>query len=72
MKDTVLSQCKILVNSPKHWDPLHQYLNELLGVEYNRLVFAETHPAIKEIQGNIKTIKRILALPEEVRHRDKK
>lgn len=71
MDTQILSHCKILVNSPKHWEPLHNYLNELLGVEYNRLVFAETFESIKEIQGNIKTIKRILSLPEEVKRRDK-
>lgn len=71
IKDEVLGNLKILVNSPKHWDPLHKYLNELLGVEFNRLVYADNYESIKEIQGNIRTLRRIIALPEEVRARDK-
>lgn len=67
MDKQILGQCKIVVNSPKHWEPLQKYINELLGVEYNRLVFADTYESVKEIQGTIKTLKRILALPEEVR-----
>lgn len=72
VNDEVLGNLKILVNSPKHWEPLSNYLNNLMGVEINRLVFADTHESVKEIQGNIRTIRRILALPEEVRARDRK
>ena len=71
IKDEVLGNLKILVNSPKHWEPLSMYLNELLTVECNRLIFADTHESVKEIQGSIKNIRRILSLPEEVRARDR-
>lgn len=72
VKDDVLGNLKITVNSPKHWGPFHTYLNELLVVECNRLIFADTLESIKEIQGSIKTIRRLIALPEEVRSRDRK
>lgn len=69
MEDQLLRECKILVSSPQHWEPLRKLLNEMLGVEFNRLVYADKIEAIKEIQGNIKTLRRLLSLPEDVNRR---
>jgi len=68
MDAKLLRNCKILVASPQHWDPLKNLLNEQLGVEFNRLVYADTIEKIKEVQGNIRTIRWILALPEEIQN----
>lgn len=69
MDNKTLAHCKILVSSPTHWDPLKELLNEQLGTEFNRLVYAESFEKIKEIQGSIRTIKWILSLPETIDHR---
>lgn len=66
MEERVLRNCKILVASPQHWEPLKELLNERMGVEINRLVYADTIENIKEVQGNIKMIRWLLSLPKEI------
>lgn len=62
--------CKIVTNQPKYWDPLHKLLNQMLGEEFNRLVMADDLAKIKECQGTIKTLRRLIDLPNEVSRRE--
>jgi hypothetical protein len=71
MDDKLLRDCKILVSSTQHWGPLKDLLNERLGTEFNKLVYADTVESVKEIQGNIKTLRWLLALPQNVNNTSK-
>lgn len=71
MDPKVYETCKYAVNTPQCWGPLSKYLNEVMGEEINKLVYADTFEKIKEVQGSIKMIRRFLDLPNEVSRRDK-
>jgi hypothetical protein len=71
MDPKIIEDCKIIVNTPQYWAPLSKYMNEILGEEINRLVYADTLERIKEVQGSIKTIRRLLDLPNVVSRLEK-
>lgn len=66
IEQKVFEECKIVTNQAQYWDPIRKLLNEILGEEINRLVFADDLAKIKECQGAIKTLRRLINLPNEV------
>ena len=64
--------CKIVTNQHQYWSPINNLLNQMLGEEINRLVYADDLEKIKECQGTIKTLRRLIDLPNEVSRREGK
>lgn len=66
-----LEKLKGLVNSPVHFDPLVEYLNEKLETSRSTIERADKDILLYREQGKIEVLKKLLSLRDEVNGRTK-